>query len=236
MNARTYAYGAGAALVDLGLENAPDRAARTHALAEALRAAWPEADVIVGAGTIAVIGVSPEEVRRVAASPAAPRAHTSPRTHAIAAAYDGPDLASVAEALGITAEEVIARHAGTEYVVELLGFLPGFAYLSASSGAPIVVPRRSTPRPKVPAGSIGVASAFTGIYPFASPGGWNLIARALDATPFDPARERHGTVRGAVPTHARKISDDQPDAALSATHWGRIATIGGRYLYREISI
>jgi biotin-dependent carboxylase-like uncharacterized protein len=189
MSARTHAYGASAALVDLGLENAPDRAARTIALAEALRAAWPDADVIVGAGTVALVGVAPEDVRRIAAEPVMPFAHEAPRTHAIAAAYDGPDLASVAETLGITTAEAIARHAATEYVVELLGFLPGFAYLSAPSGAPLVVPRRSTPRPKVPAGSIGVAAAFTGIYPFASPGGWNLIARAIDTVPFDPARE-----------------------------------------------
>ena len=89
MSARTIAYGARAVLVDLGLEGAPDRAARTHALAEALRAAWPSADVIVGAGTVAVVGVALDEVRRVAASPPAPRAHPVTRAHTIAAAYDG---------------------------------------------------------------------------------------------------------------------------------------------------
>ncbi|MFT3767125.1 MAG: carboxyltransferase domain-containing protein [Minicystis sp.] len=186
---RVEAYGQEATFVDLGVEDAPERAARTHALAEALRAAWPSADVIVGAGTVVAVGVGLEEVRRVAIAATSVRAHAETRTHAIAAVYDGPDLAAVAEALGITAEEAIARHTGAEYVVELVGFLPGFAYLSARGGSPLVVPRRSAPRPKVPAGSIAVAAAFTGIYPSASPGGWNLIGRVIDAVPFDVARE-----------------------------------------------
>ncbi len=189
---RVVAYGGGA-FVDLGIDEAPDRAARTHALAAALRGAWPEADVVVAAGTLAVAGAPVDEVRRFAcahvASPRVAVAGGSPRTHVIAAVYDGPDLDDVAGTLGVPRDEVIARHSGAEYVVELVGFLPGFAYLGAPPGWALAVPRRPAPRPRVPAGSIGVAAAFTAIYPFASPGGWNLIARAAAAVPFDPSRD-----------------------------------------------
>jgi biotin-dependent carboxylase-like uncharacterized protein len=181
------AYGERAAYVDLGAGG--DRAARTHALAAALRRAWPEADVVVGAGTLAVVGASVDDVRRFTAAPPAAVPAAPMHAHAIAAAYDGPDLDTVAETIGMQPGDVIAAHAGAEYVVELVGFLPGFAYLIAPPGWPLAVPRRPSPRPRVPAGSVGVAASFTAIYPSASPGGWNLIARVVDAVPFDPARD-----------------------------------------------
>jgi KipI family sensor histidine kinase inhibitor len=189
---RVVAYGEGA-FVDLGVEAAPDRAAQTHALAAAIRGAWPEADVIVGAGTLAVAGTPVDAVRDLACAHAESRrdavAAAPARTHVIAAVYDGPDLDDVARALGVSAAEVIARHSGAEYVVELVGFLPGFAYLAAPPGWALAVPRRPSPRPRVPAGSVGVAATFTAIYPSASPGGWNLIAHVVDAVPFDPWRD-----------------------------------------------
>ncbi|MFO0628548.1 MAG: carboxyltransferase domain-containing protein [Polyangiales bacterium] len=67
-----------------------------------------------------------------------------------------------------------------------MGFLPGFAYLGPLP-ASLTVPRRSTPRAKVPAGSVALAGSRTGVYPFASPGGWNLLGRTLDLPLFDPA-------------------------------------------------
>lgn len=108
------------------------------------------------------------------------------REHVVFAVYDGPDLDEVAAACGLSREEVVARHAGRTYVVEVIGFLPGFAYLGGLDES-IARPRRSTPRPRVAAGSIGIAGARTAIYPLASPGGWNLIGRALDFA-FDPTR------------------------------------------------
>jgi allophanate hydrolase subunit 1 len=128
-------YGEGATFVDLHAEGAPDRAARTHALAEALREAWPAADVIVGAGTVVVVGIAPDEVARVARSATTTRAPRAPRIHAIAAVYDGPDLEAVAEALGLTPEDVVTRHTEADHVVELVGFLPGFAYLATPGGS-----------------------------------------------------------------------------------------------------
>lgn len=90
--------------------------------------------------------------------------------------YDGPDLESVARQTGLAVVEVVERHRGCEFVVAFCGFAPGFAYLS---GLPeeLHVPRLEEPRATVPPGSVGLAGAFTGVYPRASPGGWQLIAR-----------------------------------------------------------
>jgi antagonist of KipI len=97
----------------------------------------------------------------------------------------GPDLAAVAEWAGISADGVAGRHAGTEYRVFMLGFLPGFAYLG-SVDAQIAAPRRATPRLRVPAGSVGIAGRQTGIYPRESTGGWQIIGRSALKV-FDPS-------------------------------------------------
>jgi KipI family sensor histidine kinase inhibitor len=101
--------------------------------------------------------------------------------------YDGPDLESVARHTGLGVEEVVERHRGAEFVVAFCGFAPGFAYLS---GLPeeLHVPRLPEPRSRVPAGSVGLAGTFTGVYPRASPGGWQLIART-DARLWDVERD-----------------------------------------------
>ena len=88
----------------------------------------------------------------------------------------GPDLAFVAEHNGLTPEEVVRRHVEGEYLVYMLGFLPGFAYMGGMDEA-IACPRLTSPRAKIPAGSVGIAGSQTGIYPLASPGGWQLIGR-----------------------------------------------------------
>jgi inhibitor of KinA len=86
----------------------------------------------------------------------------------------GLDLEMVGAARGLTADEVIALHSGVEYFVSAIGFIPGFPYLR---GLPerLHTPRRPTPRTRVPAGSVAIGGAQTGIYPFDTPGGWNLI-------------------------------------------------------------
>jgi KipI family sensor histidine kinase inhibitor len=184
-------FGEGAVYLDLEVEAAPDRAARTLAAAAALREAMPGADIAVGAGTILVVGPASEEEALSVARPALsglPPALEKPRTHSIEAVYDGPDLVASAEALGITPEALIELHAGRDHVAELLGFLPGFAYIGPIDGR-LVLPRRASPRPSVPAGSVAIAGEFTGIYPSRSPGGWNLIARAIGVELFNPARD-----------------------------------------------
>lgn len=88
----------------------------------------------------------------------------------------GPDLAQVSEHSGKSAEEVVSLHSGTEYLVHAIGFTPGFPYLG---GLPeeLRIPRRSTPRQRVPAGSVAIGGSQTGIYPVDSPGGWHIIGR-----------------------------------------------------------
>ena len=99
----------------------------------------------------------------------------------------GPDIGFVAEHNGLSVEEVIAIHAGTVYPIYMIGFTPGFCYLGGLDSR-IHTPRRKTPRTLLPAGSVGIAEAQTGIYPVDSPGGWQIIGR----TPlrlFVPERE-----------------------------------------------
>jgi KipI family sensor histidine kinase inhibitor len=113
-----------------------------------------------------------------------PAPSPAPTRHAISVVYDGEDLDAVASAAGRSREAVIGLHAGAEYEVAMLGFLPGFAYLRGLP-AELVLPRRA-PRPRVPPGSVAIAAEYTGIYPFASPGGWHLLGRAVGFTPFGP--------------------------------------------------
>jgi len=98
---------------------------------------------------------------------------------------DGPDLDEVAMAHAIRPEDVVALHCGPTYTVYMLGFAPGFAYLG-SVPAELATPRRATPRPRIPPGSVGIAGQQTAIYPMATPGGWQLIGRT-DLKVWDPS-------------------------------------------------
>jgi KipI family sensor histidine kinase inhibitor len=101
--------------------------------------------------------------------------------------YDGADLQDVAELLQCDAAEVVRRHTAEEWTVAFCGFAPGFGYLTGASG-PWHVPRRPSPRTKVPAGSVALAGEFSAVYPRESPGGWQLIGRT-DVDVFDLERE-----------------------------------------------
>lgn len=100
--------------------------------------------------------------------------------------YDGEDLDEVAQLLGLSREEVIRRHTGSAYSVAFTGFAPGFAYLAG--GDPVFdVPRRTSPRTRIPAGAVGLAGRFSGVYPQASPGGWQIIG-VTDVPMWDATR------------------------------------------------
>jgi KipI family sensor histidine kinase inhibitor len=107
--------------------------------------------------------------------------------------YDGEDLDEVSRLLGCDSEEVVRRHSGTEWIVAFCGFSPGFGYMTADSGS-WNVPRRPTPRTKVPAGSVALAGEFSGVYPRESPGGWQLIGRT-DVQVFDLQRDPPALLR-----------------------------------------
>ncbi|WP_347484266.1 carboxyltransferase domain-containing protein [Vandammella animalimorsus] len=89
--------------------------------------------------------------------------------------YDGEDLDALAELLGLSRRELIERHTGCDYLAAFAGFAPGFVYLAGGHDCFAQVPRRATPRTRVPAGAVALAGHFSAIYPKASPGGWQLI-------------------------------------------------------------
>ena len=99
----------------------------------------------------------------------------------------GPDLADTAAAAGITVDEVISLHSGTEFRVYMLGFLPGFPFMGDLPER-LRLPRRSEPRVRVPAGSVAIAGGLTAIYPWESPGGWHLLGRC-PVRLFDAGRD-----------------------------------------------
>ncbi|WP_170849290.1 5-oxoprolinase subunit PxpB [Azotobacter beijerinckii] len=107
---------------------------------------------------------------------AGPPSSGAGRLHEIPIWYAGEDLAEVARACALSEAEVIALHSGTEYRVGAIGFAPGFAYLGELD-ARLALPRRASPRTRVPAGSLAIAERQTAVYPQASPGGWHLLGR-----------------------------------------------------------
>jgi KipI family sensor histidine kinase inhibitor len=117
--------------------------------------------------------------------------------------YDGPDLAEVAELTGLGADGVIAAHTGVPWRVAFTGFAPGFGYLTGGDSR-LHVPRRATPRPAVPAGSVGLAGEFSGAYPRESPGGWQLIGRT-DAPLWDAHRDPPALLRPGTEVRFRAV-------------------------------
>lgn len=144
-------------------------------------------EVVLGARTVLLRG-DPGRLRAVVArtEPGDAGDLSTGRLVTIGVHYDGPDLADVARLTGLDEGTVVAAHTGTEWTVAFGGFAPGFAYLTGGDDR-LVVPRRDTPRSAVPPGSVGLASAFSGIYPRESPGGWQLIGRT-DEVMFDVDR------------------------------------------------
>jgi len=107
--------------------------------------------------------------------------------------YDGADLAEAAQLLDLSPGELVDRHTGAEWTVAFCGFAPGFGYLTQPGGS-WDVPRRATPRTKVPPGSVALAGEFSGVYPRESPGGWQLIGRT-DVAVFDLDRDPAALLR-----------------------------------------
>ena len=187
---KIHPYGDNALFVDLEIDDAPDRQKRTQAVGRELRRRLASADIVVGAGTLAIVGVGAwDDFDGIIAETL--RADVDDlfvfKLHVLRAIYDGEDLDHVARQTGLSSAEVVALHASRDYDVELIGFLPGFAYLT-SLDPRLVTSRRPAPRPRVPKGSLAIAGPYTGVYSVASPGGWHLIGRVLDVELFDPER------------------------------------------------
>lgn len=163
-----------------------------HRLVAAVRASGlPVVDVVPGYRTVLVTTASTSDlavVRQALPGLDLPAASAvSARLVEVPVVYDGEDLASVAALTGLSEAEVVRRHTAPDYVVAFLGFAPGFPYLVGLDPR-LHVPRRSSPRTSVPAGSVGLAGPQTGVYPQATPGGWRLIGRTSVAL-FDVTRD-----------------------------------------------
>lgn len=149
----------------------------------------PVLDIIPAGRTILLAAERGSSLSDLAAAVRAvpPRSHVQGEVAAVEVpvVYDGEDLQEAAELLGLSADELRQRHQDEAWTVAFCGFAPGFGYLTGER-YPWDVPRRSTPRTKVPAGSVALAGEFTGVYPRESPGGWQLLGRALvDAFDLD---------------------------------------------------
>ncbi len=156
---------------------------RAIALAAALKKRRDVRQAVAAHGTVTV-QFDPDQITHDALGAAIHRlARKRPpvdepgRLHRIPVVYDGPDLDTVAAALGLSKDRVIELHGRPIYRVFLVGFVPGWAYLGPLPDE-LVLPRRAVPRTLVPAGSVAIAGQETGIYPLPSPGGWHLIGRS----------------------------------------------------------
>ena len=183
-------------------EIAVETPAMAQALARTLRSNGLTEDVVAGLSSVCIrfhprhaaeieaclgqdLQISPEPVER-----------GEPLSIAIRyGGDDGPDLEQVCTALSLSVDAFIAMHTGREHMVEMIGFTPGFSYIS---GLPhgMKIPRLNQPRPRVAAGSVGISADFTGLYALAGPGGWPLIGRTeaslFDASSDDPFRLKPG--------------------------------------------
>jgi KipI family sensor histidine kinase inhibitor len=168
---------------DVGVLIEVDDIDQVLALADALRAGTPAGvlDIVPAARTVLLTvapGTDLGAVRRaVLALEVEPGTATADgETVEIPVTYDGPDLAEVAELTGLGVDGVVEAHTGTPWRVAFGGFAPGFAYL-VDGDRRLNVARRAEPRTTVPAGAVGLAGEFSGVYPRSSPGGWQLIGR-----------------------------------------------------------
>lgn len=199
-----------------------ERMARVRGMVAALLASPIEGvcDVVPSPGRVTVVydplRVSHAAVRHrveeVVAGDAIGLPDAAATDHEIPVCYGGefgPDLDEVCTAHALDRDQLIALHTAPRYLVEAIGFLPGFAYLTGLPPA-VATPRRATPRRVVPAGSVGIGGAQTGAYPFSSPGGWNLIGNT-PARLFDASRPRPATLAAGDSVRFVAIDPGQHD-------------------------
>lgn len=217
-----------------------DRAARAAALVATARSLGDEAvlDPVIGSTSILV--------RRgpVGGTLTPPAVTATPARHEIPVVYDGPDLDALGRQHALRREAVVELHTGVDYTAVLTGFLAGFAYL-ADLPVELRAPRLATPRARVGALSVGVAGPYAGVYPFDSPGGWNLLGRAVTGALFDPRAEvpprirlldrvRFISVDHAAPLPSQSAGPSAPDpqapCVIRITKLTGLATLqdGGR--------
>jgi KipI family sensor histidine kinase inhibitor len=222
--------------VEFGSTIAPEINARVmglHARVAAERAAGRLEGVVESIPSMRALMVcyDPMTTTRAAVQPAIEALlagdleHAAPtRTLSIPCCYDdpefAPDLADVAQRTGLTTEDVIARHAASDFHVYVLGFMPGLAYV-VGLAKELELPRRSQPRVRVSCSSVGIAMNMTTIYPFDSPGGWHLLGR----TPlrmFDQRREQPVLLAPGDRLQFRRVSRSEYDAIAAQVDAGTL--------------
>lgn len=223
-------FGRTALLVELGSADL----ARAMAMSIRRSPAPGQVDVAAAETSVLIVFDVPGRLdaaqRHLAAIPIEPGAGLTGRIVEVPAVYDGEDLAEVAEALGLTTRGVVDGHTGQVWTAAFNGFAPGFSYLTGATDA-LRLPRRSTPRTAVPAGSVAIADRYSAVYPRVSPGGWHLIGRTdvvlWDAGRTPPALIAPGdTVRFvAVRSPRRRLDTPQPAAPSRPTETRATLTI-----------
>jgi KipI family sensor histidine kinase inhibitor len=194
---RAHPLGDTAVTILFGADRSAELLQRVHSAARSLKAAnIPQVEDIVPAYLALTVfydplGTSYEDISKRLLDACDRATHSTPkpapsREHRIPVKYDGVDLEAVAASTGLSVEGVAAIHSGRTYTVDLLGFVPGFAYLSELDAA-LHLPRRAQPRPRVAAGSVAIAAAQTAVYPLDTPGGWHIIG-TTQTVMFDPTR------------------------------------------------
>jgi inhibitor of KinA len=187
---RILPMGEAAVLAECALADVAAANTYAHALANALAATFEVLPAIrsvlirfdpLHQTTTQVIAAIEAQIARLGA-PEPPEG----RVVTIPVGYDGPDLEEASHALGLSMDDLIRQHTAQPWRVLMIGFAPGFPYIGPLPPA-LSLPRRATPRPAVPAGSVAIAAGFTGIYPARLPGGWHLIGQT-DVVLFDPQR------------------------------------------------
>jgi inhibitor of KinA len=194
---RAHPLGDSALIISFGVERSPQLLERVHAAARMVAGARIQfVEDVVPAYLALTVFYDPyriayddvakrvlDECNRITPS----FGKGASREHVIPVRYDGLDLELVAANTGLSVQEVISRHSGRTYAVDLLGFVPGFAYLSEVDPT-LQLPRRAKPRPRVAAGSVAIAASYTGVYPLDTPGGWHIIGNTATVM-FDPTRQ-----------------------------------------------
>ena len=203
-----------ALIVEFGDAIDPDVNRRVHDLAHAIESAGVTGvydlvptyrSLLVYYNPVRTSWPELEDSLRSLLSDTGDRITSTPRVVLLPTLYGGehgPDLDFVAENAGMTPDEAVELHAGTDYLVYMMGFSPGFPYLGGLDER-LATPRLESPRLEIPAGSVGIAESQTGVYPVASPGGWQLIGRTplrlFDETAEQPALLRAGDYIRFVP-------------------------------------
>lgn len=203
-----------------------------------------QVDVLAAAETVMVVGESASATRAIGARlmelELTPPEDTDSRLVVIETVYDGEDLADVAELTGLSVDGVIASHTGQIWTVAFAGFAPGFGYMVGENES-LSVPRRSSPRTAVPAGSVALGGQYSAVYPRRSPGGWQLIGRT-GARMWDLEREQPALVRPGDRVQYRAVREVvtapshhvEPDAEHHAAAGLKIISPGAQSLVEDL--